>query len=439
VPGDEQRHELVAQLAIGHRPAALVAGGEEHREHVVGLLARAAALVDQGEDQLVGAVAHVDEARPGRQRPEAAAEGRQQRQRRGAEVEQLLERDAQLVEPRAGREAEDRAQDDLERQRLRALVQDERLAGAPAVDLARGDLLHQSDERPHPLAVEGGQHELALRQVLAPVEQQHGARPDDVLEHARALAGVQHVGRRGEDLADLVGLGDEDPLALGRAQVDREAVAETAARVLHERDRAHDPAEHVERGRPGPGRQRRGGHPADRTPVLATLPRAVTHRTLLILLVLALALAGCGGDKGETAATPTPKATATPDNTDVTKKPTVTVPDELPPDTLQSEDIVKGTGPAAKKGDKVTVQYVGLTWSTSVEFDASWDRGQPFTFKLGEGKVIPGWDQGVPGMRKGGRRQLTIPADMAYGAQGSPPKIGPNECLRFIIDMVKIG
>ena len=168
------------------------------------------------------------------------------------------------------------------------------------------------------------------------------------------------------------------------------------------------------------------------------------HRTLLISLLLALvvgALAGCGGDDGETAATatPTPKATATPDNTDVTKKPKVTVPDELPPDELQIDDLVEGKGPAAKKGDKVTVQYVGLTWSTSVEFDASWDRNEPFTFTLGKGAVIPGWDEGVPGMRKGGRRQLTIPAEMAYGAQGSPPSIGPNECLRFIVDLVKIG
>ena len=87
----------------------------------------------------------------------------------------------------------------------------------------------------------------------------------------------------------------------------------------------------------------------------------------------------------------------------------VTVPDELPPDTLQIHDIVKGTGPKAKKGDTVSMQYVGVAWSTGVEFDASWDRGEPFTFKLGEGKVIPGWDEGIAGMQKGGRRELTIP------------------------------
>jgi peptidylprolyl isomerase len=166
----------------------------------------------------------------------------------------------------------------------------------------------------------------------------------------------------------------------------------------------------------------------------------VTHRTLLLLLVLVLALAGCGGDDGdaETAATATPKATATPANTDTSKKPVVTVPDELPPDEIQTRDIVKGKGPKAKKGDTVSMQYVGIAWSTSVEFDASWDRGEPFTFKLGAGKVIPGWDEGIPGMQKGGRRELTIPADKAYGAQGQPPSIGPNECLRFIVDLVDI-
>jgi len=165
---------------------------------------------------------------------------------------------------------------------------------------------------------------------------------------------------------------------------------------------------------------------------------AVTHRTLLLLVVLAIVLTGCGSDDGETSAKATPKATPTPSNTDLSKKPVVTVPDELPPDTLQKRDIVVGKGPAAKTGDTVSMQYVGLTWSTSVEFDASWDRGEPYTFKLGEGKVIKGWDEGIPGMRVGGRRELTIPADQAYGAQGSGQDIGPNECLRFIVDLVKL-
>ena len=153
-----------------------------------------------------------------------------------------------------------------------------------------------------------------------------------------------------------------------------------------------------------------------------------------------LVFAGCGGsDKASSEKTATPKPTATPANTDLSKKPVVTVPDELPPDKLQIRDIVKGKGRAAKKGDKVSVQYVGVAWSTGQEFDASWDRGQPFAFKIGQGMVIPGWDKGVPGMRKGGRRELTIPADQAYGAQGQPPAIGPNECLRFVIDLVKIS
>ena len=179
---------------------------------------------------------------------------------------------------------------------------------------------------------------------------------------------------------------------------------------------------------PRPGRQRRGGHAADRTRQSRYPAAAVTHRTLLLLLVLVLALAGCGGDDERRDRRDARRRRRPPRRTtrDVTKKPTVTVPDELPPDELQSEDIVKGKGRAAKKGDKVTMQYVGVAWSTSVEFDASWDAGEPFTFTLGKGKVIPGWDEGIPGMRKGGRRQLTIPAELAYGAQGSPPSIGPE-------------
>ncbi|MDP9294380.1 MAG: FKBP-type peptidyl-prolyl cis-trans isomerase, partial [Actinomycetota bacterium] len=85
------------------------------------------------------------------------------------------------------------------------------------------------------------------------------------------------------------------------------------------------------------------------------------------------------------------------------------------------------------------VQYVGVSFSTGEQFDASWDAGQPFSFPLGTGQVIPGWDKGVAGMRVGGRRKLTIPPDQAYGTAGSPPSIGPNETLVFVIDMVQIA
>jgi peptidylprolyl isomerase len=87
----------------------------------------------------------------------------------------------------------------------------------------------------------------------------------------------------------------------------------------------------------------------------------------------------------------------------------------------------------------VTVSYVGVAHSTGEEFDASWNRGEPFRFRLGSGQVIPGWDQGVAGMKVGGRRMLVIPPDLAYGEQGSPPVIAPGETLVFVVDLEKIG
>jgi peptidylprolyl isomerase len=100
---------------------------------------------------------------------------------------------------------------------------------------------------------------------------------------------------------------------------------------------------------------------------------------------------------------------------------------------------VKGTGETARAGQQVTVQYVGVSFLNGRQFDASWDRGEPFQFELGAGSVIPGWDQGVVGMKVGGRRQLVIPPDLAYGPQGSPPTIGPNETLVFVIDLLSVG
>jgi peptidylprolyl isomerase len=126
-------------------------------------------------------------------------------------------------------------------------------------------------------------------------------------------------------------------------------------------------------------------------------------------------------------------------STDLKTKPTIPKATGAAPKELQGSDVVTGTGAEAKEGDKVTVQYVGVAFSTGVEFDASWGRNEPFEFTLGAGEVIPGWDQGVVGMKVGGRRQLTIPAELAYGATGQPPAIGPNETLVFVIDLKKVG
>ena len=105
---------------------------------------------------------------------------------------------------------------------------------------------------------------------------------------------------------------------------------------------------------------------------------------------------------------------------------------------LGVEDLVVGEGEEAAAGSKVAVHYVGVAFSTGEEFDASWNRGQPFRFTLGKGQVIPGWDQGVPGMRVGGRRKLTIPSAMAYGARGAGDVIKPHEPLVFDVDLLAV-
>ena len=125
--------------------------------------------------------------------------------------------------------------------------------------------------------------------------------------------------------------------------------------------------------------------------------------------------------------------------TDLSAKPSIEPPDAPPPKELVKRDIVKGKGAEAKTGDTVKLQYVGVVYETGKEFDATWDRGQPFTFKLGSGGVIPGWQQGIPGMRVGGRRELIIPPSLGYGAQGSPPAIPPNATLIFAIDLLSVS
>jgi peptidylprolyl isomerase len=177
-------------------------------------------------------------------------------------------------------------------------------------------------------------------------------------------------------------------------------------------------------------------------------------------LGLAAAIAGCGssgnsssivpgnesdvssvphvaGEKtASTPATPTTATAKTPTSGPLSTQPNVTVPKGAAPTTLQTKEIIKGTGPEAKAGQSVTVNYVGVLYHGGKEFDASWKSGEPLTFPLGKGQVIPGWDQGVAGMKVGGRRELIIPAELAYGKSGRPPTIPPNAPLVFVVDLL---
>ena len=119
-------------------------------------------------------------------------------------------------------------------------------------------------------------------------------------------------------------------------------------------------------------------------------------------------------------------------------KPEIDFPGGEPPADLEIKEIWEGDGPVAQAGNTVSVHYVGVAFSTGEEFDASWNRGQPFEFKLGKGQVIPGWDQGVQGMKVGGRRKLTIPSAMAYGARGAGGVIAPHEPLVFVVDLLSV-
>jgi peptidylprolyl isomerase len=121
---------------------------------------------------------------------------------------------------------------------------------------------------------------------------------------------------------------------------------------------------------------------------------------------------------------------------DLGSKPSVTVDTAAgPPGELVSHDLVTGDGQAIQPGDTANVQYVGVSWSTGREFDSSWDRGaQPFSFPVGAGRVIAGWDEGVTGMRPGGRRLLVIPPHLGYGDRGAADVISPGETLVFVVD-----
>jgi peptidylprolyl isomerase len=182
----------------------------------------------------------------------------------------------------------------------------------------------------------------------------------------------------------------------------------------------------------------------------AAMAPGVLRPLALVAVLLTLALAACGDDDDGEASPPSATAeeqteTAEPSPTeqrealeDTSTKPQIPRPSGSPPRRLVKEDIVRGKGPPAKPGDTLMVQYAGVTFSTGEEFDASWNTGEPFTFPLGGGQVIEGWDRGFVGMRRGGRRMLTIPPELAYGTQGFPPAIGPNETLVFVVDLLAI-
>ncbi len=192
----------------------------------------------------------------------------------------------------------------------------------------------------------------------------------------------------------------------------------------------------------------------------------MSRRTLLTpsLAVLALGLAACGSskapgvqqapsggasDSSQAAITATTASSSTATAAAVTtpkppsplsKKPVVTVPTGAAPMKLITKDLIVGTGAEAKSGSQLTVNYVGVLYKGGKEFDSSWKTGKPFgPFAIGQGQVIKGWDQGLVGMKVGGRRELIIPSSLGYGASGSPPTIPPNAALVFVVDLLGVS
>ena len=181
-----------------------------------------------------------------------------------------------------------------------------------------------------------------------------------------------------------------------------------------------------------------------------------------MLALAAVAVAGCGGSSkapgvqlapqggatqaaitAETtttaATTPTSTVTTPKPPSPLSKEPVVTVPKGPAPAKLVTKDLITGTGTTAKSGDTVTVNYVGVLYTNGKEFDSSWSRKQTFTTPLTNGSVIPGWVEGIPGMKVGGRRELIIPANLAYGKTGSGSAIPPNSTLVFVVDLLSVS
>jgi peptidylprolyl isomerase len=168
---------------------------------------------------------------------------------------------------------------------------------------------------------------------------------------------------------------------------------------------------------------------------------------LPLLAAAATGIAGCGGSSKAAGVETAPAGGATEASVPaipkpppaLAKKPVVTVPTGPAPTKLVTKDLVTGTGATVKPGQTVTVNYVGDLYKTGTEFDSSWKTGQPATFPLTTGGVIAGWVQGIPGMKVGGRRELIIPASLAYGKTGRPPTIPANSPLVFVVDLLSIS
>jgi peptidylprolyl isomerase len=164
---------------------------------------------------------------------------------------------------------------------------------------------------------------------------------------------------------------------------------------------------------------------------------------LTIALCAALAIAGCGGGSDTSSSTGESSEAASTIKWspagEFGSEPEVVAPGGAPPKKLETKDLIAGSGAEAKAGDEISVQYSGANFKTGEEFDSSWSRNaEPFTFTLGAGEVIAGWDQGIVGMKVGGRRELIIPPELGYGPEGSPPVIPPNETLVFVVDLLKV-
>ena len=254
--GHQQGHELIAQLLGAHRRAVLVPGLEQHRQDVVAVAALRTALGDLLGDQLVDPRAHVDESleRTGAVEQPQLALGAlgiggsgHERQRALAVAEEPRDLLAQGVEARPRIEPEHRAEDDFECERPQTGLQGD-LAASPAPHLVPGHALHQPAQALHPLAVEGREQQPALLHVRIAVEQDQGVRAHQRLEHPGALAGVQDVGRSGEDLLDLIRLGEDDERRRER-KADREALAVALTAALGEGERPRPQSDPLDEGR----------------------------------------------------------------------------------------------------------------------------------------------------------------------------------------------